>query len=378
MPAMQELQKETLLVVDDKSANLKLVQRALSKDYIVMTAVSGRAALELIENNTPDLILLDIMMPEMDGYEVCRILKGDEMTKDIPIIFLTAITDMRDEAKGLALGAADYITKPINLPVLLARVKTQLDLISAQTDLANQNEILLHEQELVENIVLRMRSDTRFFAEKMKCLISPLERTNGDIFLSSKTPAGTQYILIGDFTGHGLTAAIAGPLVSSVFYVMSQSGFPLLTIAEQLNQELCAKLPPNIFMAAILISRNMVTGRLQIWNCGMQDVLYIHNDLIEERFSSNSFALGVIPKLDLAKEVMHLVIEPGDHVIAYSDGIVEATSEQGDMFGPERFEQRLTHMLQNKMPLESIIEILTEFTGSKGVTDDVTLIDLQS
>jgi len=374
----QNSNRATILVVDDKPANIKVVKGMLSKDYIVLTAVNGEMALEIIEKEKPDLILLDIMMPGMDGYEVCRILKADEMTREIPIIFLTAITDTKNEAKGLDLGAVDYITKPIVLPVLKARVKTHLELMSARLSLVRQNEILHQERELVENIVLRMRKDTRFYSKKMNYLISPLEKTNGDILLSSRTPTDDQYILIGDFTGHGLPAAIGGPLVSSLFYIMSQNGFPLSTIANEINRELCAKLPVNIFMAAILIERNMATDELKIWNCSMQDALHIRNAQVVERIPSMGLALGITEQFYLGNDPKQLGLAQGDHVVAYSDGIVESVSEHGEMFGVARFEDELTQTIQNEIPLESIIDTLVEFTGINGITDDVTLVELQA
>ena len=106
-----------ILVVDDAPQNLSLMDDLLSDDYVVKVAPSGVRALKIARNTpTPDLILLDIMMPEMDGYEVCRQLKADPQTRDIPVIFLTAKTQLADEHQGFELGAVDYIIKPIVRP----------------------------------------------------------------------------------------------------------------------------------------------------------------------------------------------------------------------------------------------------------------------
>ncbi|MEE9913917.1 MAG: response regulator [Deltaproteobacteria bacterium] len=122
-------QKPTILVVDDTPDNLTLITSLLKDLYRVKIAVNGRKALQItFSGEPPDLILLDIMMPEMDGYEVCRQLKGQPETRDIPVIFLTAKTEIEDEVNGFELGAADYITKPISPPILLARVRTHLRL----------------------------------------------------------------------------------------------------------------------------------------------------------------------------------------------------------------------------------------------------------
>lgn len=121
--------KPTILVVDDTPDNLDLMGDLLMNDYKVKIANSGKKALEIVQmGHPPDLILLDIMMPEMDGYEVCSVLKSDEKTKNIPVIFLTAKTNSIDEQKGFEIGAVDYITKPISPVIVMARVKTHLDL----------------------------------------------------------------------------------------------------------------------------------------------------------------------------------------------------------------------------------------------------------
>ena len=120
-------EKASILVVDDIPDNLSLMSNLLRDIYKVRVANSGERALTIAGSDTPpDLILLDIMMPEVDGYEVCRRLKDNPVTRDIPVIFLTAKAEVGDETRGLELGAVDYITKPISPPIVLARVKTHL------------------------------------------------------------------------------------------------------------------------------------------------------------------------------------------------------------------------------------------------------------
>jgi putative two-component system response regulator len=122
-------QKQTVLVVDDTPDNLSLITSLLKDLYRVKIATSGNKALQIaFSNEPPDLILLDIMMPEMDGYEVCRHLKNDSQTAEIPVIFLTAKSEIEDELKGFELGAVDFIVKPISPPIVIARVRTHLRL----------------------------------------------------------------------------------------------------------------------------------------------------------------------------------------------------------------------------------------------------------
>ncbi|MGN7610819.1 HD domain-containing phosphohydrolase [Magnetococcales bacterium HHB-1] len=132
------MEKQKILVVDDTKENLDVVKGILSQQYNVLLAVNGTLALKIANAQKPDLILLDIMMPDMDGYEVCRRLKAEKETKNIPIIFLTAMDQVKDEIKGLMLGAADFIMKPISPPVVTTRVKTHLALANQRRDLEDQ------------------------------------------------------------------------------------------------------------------------------------------------------------------------------------------------------------------------------------------------
>ena len=138
-------EKEKLLVVDDVSENLDILIALLKDDYMIAAARTGERALELAEKNRPDLILLDIVMPEMDGYEVCRALKERKSTREIPIVFITSVLEEVDEAKSFQLGGVDYITKPFIPLTVKARVKTHLALAAAQQKLAEQNRALVHE-----------------------------------------------------------------------------------------------------------------------------------------------------------------------------------------------------------------------------------------
>jgi len=125
---MKDLSESTILVVDDTEANIDVLVNTLGDDYELAVAMDGESALTIASEDAPDLILLDIMMPGMDGYEVCRRLKADEKTREIPVIFVTAMGEAEDETKGLGLGAIDYITKPVTPSIVQARVRNHLEL----------------------------------------------------------------------------------------------------------------------------------------------------------------------------------------------------------------------------------------------------------
>ncbi|MBF0589583.1 MAG: response regulator [Magnetococcales bacterium] len=128
----ETMEQPRILAVDDVPSNIKALVTQLRDAYRISVATSGQQALDVARNKKPDLILLDVMMPGMDGYEVCRHLKADEATREIPVIFVTGKSDVADETRGLGLGAVDYITKPISLPIVQARIRTQLGLKQAR------------------------------------------------------------------------------------------------------------------------------------------------------------------------------------------------------------------------------------------------------
>ena len=139
---LENLSNSRVLIVDDTKFNADIIVATLGQEYKLSVATSGNAALEQVKESPPDLILLDVMMPGMDGFQVCSKLKSDPATSSIPIIFITAMHELADITKGFKLGAVDYITKPFRIPELRARVHTHLSLRHAMLALADQNRML--------------------------------------------------------------------------------------------------------------------------------------------------------------------------------------------------------------------------------------------
>ena len=171
-PAVTDAARPVILAVDDTPENLHLLSELLKADYRVKVANSGERALRTIASGPPpDLILLDVMMPGMSGYEVCRVLKSDPATKDIPVIFVTAMAEIENEEAGLALGAVDYITKPISPPILLARVRNHLKLHQQSMQLQEWNRTLARRvAEGIEEIE-RLGRLRRFFSPAVADLL---------------------------------------------------------------------------------------------------------------------------------------------------------------------------------------------------------------
>ena len=156
------IDRATLLVVDDTPANLNLMAGLLNSEHRVKLASSGNRALELALREPPDLVLLDVLMPELDGFEVCRRLKSDPRTRDVPVIFITAMSQPEDEARGFEIGAADFIHKPISPPILRARVRTHLQVKAWHDDMLRRQAGLEAQIDAQLSQVERLRDATLF------------------------------------------------------------------------------------------------------------------------------------------------------------------------------------------------------------------------
>ncbi|MBF0213862.1 MAG: SpoIIE family protein phosphatase [Magnetococcales bacterium] len=378
MASHPESQLKTLLVVDDSPENITILKGALSDRYRIRPAIHGRAALKavLIEP-MPDLILLDVMMPEMNGYEVCRQLKADPRTCEIPVMFITGLCDDADELLGLESGAVDYITKPIRPAIVRARVRTQLALREASRIIETQNLVLKDEREMIETIILRMRSADRFCSRRIRHLYKPVEQTAGELLLSALAPDGRQLVLLGDFTGHGLPAAIGGPLVSYIFQSMVAQGASGPALVREINNQLRARLPIGVFFAATVVELDVNRQWAIILNAAMPETLLIRAGEEPRGVISRFPPLGVMEMPELPIPEARLVLHPGEKIYLYTDGIVEAASLQEEMFGSERLRKVLMEQVSEGAPLESVVTLLEVHCGKDRFDDDIALLEIE-
>ncbi len=367
--------KERILIVDDERFNINVLLDLLAADYDTMVAKNGEQALRRVRSATPpDLVLLDIMMPGMDGYEVCQRLKLDDATRHIPVIFVTAMDAITDETKGLKLGAVDYITKPISPPIVLARVMNHLAFSRAKRELAKKNQIMLSERAFIESIITKMRTTAAFDKKNLRYLETPVEKTTGDLLFSAFRPDGAQHVVVGDFTGHGLPAAIAGPLVSDIFYAMTAKGLRLAEVVEEVNHKLTDKMPTWMFLAASFLELSPSRKRLMVWNCGIPDVIIFRGGHPYARIPSSFMARGILVRQE--KPGIEVEIESGDHIFSFTDGIVETRAPDGSEFGQVAFETVLARILAQNGSLTEIPKILQAFRADAEQADDITLVEL--
>ncbi len=382
--------KPTILVVDDTPENIEVLCGILGADYTMQVAGNGQLALKIIAARAPDLILLDVMMPGIDGHEVCRQLKADSRTCDIPVIFITAKTESEDEVQGLSLGAVDYLTKPVVPSIVKARVSAHLALQQARRELEQKNLalrqahleleeknlILSDEKELLEDIVTRMRSASPFDERKVRHIGKLLERTGGDIVLSSCRPDGAQHVLVGDFSGHGLPAAFAGPLVSYIFYHRTAEGCSMRHILEEINRILYRQLPTQLYMAAGALELSPDRKQAMAWNCGLPPALCLSAMRETIRVNSSGLPLGLSEAIDTYEPHAQIEIEPDMRIYLYSDGITEAKSVDRRLYGQERLEALVSRIYREHLPLEIIWQELDAYCGGRGLSDDAVMIEI--
>jgi len=375
---------EKILVVDDIEANRKLLSKMLValKNYIVIEAINGRDAIAQFEKEEPDLILMDINMPEMDGYQSATAIKAKTGDYYIPVIFVTASTAEASLTNALASGGDDFISKPFNVEVLESKINAHLrirelnkQLCDKNDQLVQLNQNLIHEQELIEHF-FESALQKSFLDEKIiKYHMSPMSTFNGDILLVERGPQGGFYMVMGDFTGHGLTAAMGTLPAALIFFKMVKKGAAVGDIARELNRQLNSLMPTGLFFAATLLELNTHSDIMSVWMGGMPDCYWIGgNGEFKNEIIAQHMPLGILKdnQFDDTTEIFN--VETGDKIYLYSDGIIEAHKSDGEMFGNERLKEILITEGDNRF--EKVLQELKIFTGANDQNDDITLVEM--
>jgi len=239
---MQKTNKQKILIADDERFNLNILVNILKHDYKIVIAKDGKQAIERAISSLPDLILLDVMMPEMNGYDVCKNLKENEVTKEIPIIFITAMNKEDDEAKGFDLGAVDYITKPFRPPIVKARVKAQLKM-KWQADMLRQMACI----DVLTEIPNRQKFKDIFDMEWKRAI-------------RKKTPLSVAYIDIDFFKkyndeyGHGCGDACLKEVAQDLVRTVHR---PADVVARYGGEEFIAIFPETDISGAMVLAETM-------------------------------------------------------------------------------------------------------------------------
>ncbi len=376
-----------ILVADDAPVNRVALTSLLKKQgHAVVTAENGQEAVDLFDREQPEMVIMDIMMPHMDGYDATRLIKSKAKERFIPVIFVTAMSDEESLVHCVKHGGDDFLTKPYNPLILkakidaLTRIRELYALVQSQNeDLRKYRDQLTREQELASSVLMRILHSGALHQSHLKFWLSPAAIMNGDLLLVARTPAGSLHVLLGDFTGHGLSAAICALPAAQVFYDMSALGYPISDVAAGINRKLKDVLPSHLFCAACLIELDSSGQRLTVWNGGSPDVLvWRHSQGVFRRFPSDHLPLGVVNPEFFGGSVAVTELLPTDRVYLYTDGLIEATDADGGMFEQASLESCLEQLADPESLFESIRERVTAFCGEAPLHDDIALVEIAS
>ncbi|MFN3580554.1 MAG: SpoIIE family protein phosphatase [Pseudomonas sp.] len=373
-----------VLVADDNPTDRMILGRLVTQlGHEIVVAENGQEAVELFSRQRPDLILMDALMPVMDGFEAARQIKDMTGEDLVPIIFLTSLTETGALVQCLEAGGDDFLTKPYNPVILQAKIQAfnrmqeMHQTLQQQRDLiASQHQRLLREQQLAKVIFDRVAHAGSLAANNLRYLQSAYAMFNGDILLAAYRPTGGMHVLLGDFTGHGLSAAIGAMPLAEVFYAMTARGFSLRDILVELNNKLTRILPVGIFCCAVLIEINPDKGLVEIWNGGLPEVLVLGAEAqLLHRVPSSHLPLAVArpERFDPAPVVLPLA--PGDRLLCWTDGVIESRNQDGEQFGEERVVAVVKGLQgQPDKVFDGLLLALEAFHGSP--EDDISLLEV--
>jgi len=390
---------QKILIVDDHIVNRKLLAGILKEEgYELVEAEDGEEAVKLAFKELPDLILLDIIMPKKNGYEVCSELQSDSRSVNIPIIFLSAKTDTEAKIKGLELGGADYVTKPFSREEVVARVRAQLKIrnLTKRLILANQN--LLKKQKLIDEDLraaagiqrsLLPLSPLNIDIVNVAWSFMPCQRIGGDIFNVIRLDKDHLAIYMLDVSGHGVPSALVAVSVSQMLH--PSTGFLLEKSTSQTsNHEIMSpsevlstldrEFPIERFDKFFTISYHVLNirdGSLRYSNAAHPSPVLLHPDGTLELLEEGGTIIGmggVIPFDEGEKQLRF-----GDKLFIYTDGIVEYQNEKEVFYGRDRFYKELQRLKDKSISdmIDGIIGSVMDFGEHIEPPDDISLLGLE-
>lgn len=388
-------ERPSILVVDDTPDNLSLMSGLLKEDYQVKVAPNGERALRIAQSEKPpDLILLDVMMPEMDGYEVCRRLQEDDKTRDIPVVFLTAKSEVADETLGFSLGAVDYITKPISPPIVLARVRTHLAMKRVADFLRDQNvyletEVQRRTEELLATrlahqvverdlkLALRLQRSmlppARFDVQgwAVSAHLEPARAIGGDLYDYFRLGADRLLLAVGDVSDKGVASALFMVRVLTLLRWLANTCEDPSQVLSQLNEALCKDNEACMFVTLGLGVVHLPSGELVYAHGGHEAPV-----LLTPGQAPRLLELASGPALGLMEggeyPLHHLRLEVGQQLLLVSDGVNEANNPAQDQFGEERLLEVCAQAGGDLV--QRCKEAVTRFADGAEPNDDVTIL----
>jgi len=380
---VQPLEPLTILIAEDSAADRMLLSSIVRRQgHEVLTAANGAEAVEAFRLQRPQLVLMDAMMPVMDGFEAARQIKALAGETLVPIIFLTSLTESEALARCLEAGGDDFLAKPYNQVILAAKIKAmdrlrrlQATVLEQRDQIARHHDYLLNEQRVAKAVFDKVAHSGCLNAPNIRYLQSPYALFNGDLLLAAFTPAGDMHVLLGDFTGHGLPAAVGAMPLAEVFYGMTAKGYGLSETLREMNAKLKRILPVDMFCCATLLCLSFQRRSVEVWNGGMPDG-YLHSIASGERtpLTARHLPLGVLSPqtFDDRTEVFPMAV--GDRVFLLSDGVIDTCDANEQLFGVERLQRVFAANRRPDQLFEEIEQALRDFRGE--ARDDVSMVEV--
>ena len=375
MAAVKELTDCRVLIVDDVKANVDMLVEALRGDFKLSVALDGEAALRAVERGAPDLLLLDIVMPGIDGYEVCRRLRADPATREIPIMFLSSLEDVQDKARGFELGANDYLTKPFEVLEVKARVRSLLKAKAyADAIRAAQERDLAIAREIQMGILPSdLTSPTQGLGLDLHATIEPARHVGGDLFEVLRVSDDRLLVAVGDVCGKGIPAALFMAVTVTLLRTLARQLEGPREVLRRLNDELAAQNPRGMFvtMSCLEVRGGLVTCA----NAGHDSMLLLGpTGKPRPVFPSTGTVLGLFSGQDYPDATLELAL--GESLVLFTDGVTEATDVANRLFGEERLQDCFANGPGPTAAdtVEALLRAVRSFAGEAPQSDDITIL----
>ena len=373
---------ERILIVEDAPANIQMLADILkTRNYQLSVATNGKQALEILDRIRPDLILLDVMMPEVDGFEMCKRLKASEEWRDIPVIFLTSKTETADIVTGFELGAVDYVAKPFNAHELLARIHTHLTIDQLRRSLFEKNQELAEELARAAAYVRSMLPEPLTGEVQTEWKFIPSMQLGGDSFGYHWLDDDHLAIFLLDVAGHGVGSAL---LSVSVLNVVRSRSLPTANfynpaeVLSELNQAFPMHNHNRMFFTMWYGVYNKRTRRLRYCSGGHPPAVLITGSTPEtsdvQRLTTPCLFIGSFS--GATYESAECTIGEYGELFVYSDGVYEVTAPDESMLDLDDFIEMVARRDKKLPALDSIYKYVTDFQKSETFADDVSILRL--
>jgi len=366
-----------ILVVEDNSASLEIIKtRLLANHYKVITAMDGVEGLHQAREQLPDLILLDIMMPKMNGLEVCRHLKSDESLPFIPVILVTAKTDPKDVVAGLEAGGDEYLTKPVDHRSLVARVKSMLrikELHDMVLDQSNQMTRQLKTATKVQSLFWPKIPDLPDH-QNIWTFSEPASYVGGDLHDIIALSDNSLLAYVADISGKGVAAALIMAALSAMIRAEAALHNNIITLLKVVNESMYNLCSDEGYFSTIICVRYWPqSGRLQLVRAGHPEPLWIVGGEISELPWLEGVPLGIME--EVSYESCEITLSSGDSCLLYSDGVIEAENKSLEMFGNNNLNECIK--LHRGPPWgQKVVEAVNFWRGEAEVNDDMTVLEI--